>query len=147
MQDGVDHINVYSNGVTELGRWLSNFAHTPFDLPDDGPFGSVEGYWYWLGTRDDRLRVLHGFAAKKLGRQLRSDHDVESVPDFADKIRRAIDAKLKSDRRKLRCFAESMLPLRHYYVFGGVRKEAGYGWIIEHLEARRRLLKAAWKLA
>lgn len=29
--DGIDHINVYSKGKTELGKLLSNFARTPFE--------------------------------------------------------------------------------------------------------------------
>jgi hypothetical protein len=47
-EDGVTHINVYSRGNTELGRLLSNFAHTPFSHPEFGEFASVEGFWYWL---------------------------------------------------------------------------------------------------
>ena len=46
--DGITHINVYSKGKTTLGRWLTNFAHTPIDTID-GHFESIEGYWYWLG--------------------------------------------------------------------------------------------------
>lgn len=43
--DGIDHINVYSGGATELGRLLTNFAHTPFEN-EYGKFESVEGFWY-----------------------------------------------------------------------------------------------------
>ena len=44
-EDGITHVNVYSRGLTTLGRWLSNFAHCPIET-EDGPFASIEGYWY-----------------------------------------------------------------------------------------------------
>jgi hypothetical protein len=49
-KDGIDHINIYSRGKTEVGRQLSNFAHTPFTHKDYGYFNSVEGLWYYLIT-------------------------------------------------------------------------------------------------
>jgi hypothetical protein len=51
-EDGVTHINVYSRGNTELGRLLSNFAHTPFSHPEFGEFASVE-----CGCRVDQSLV------------------------------------------------------------------------------------------
>jgi hypothetical protein len=42
--DGITHINIYSKGKTELGRWLSNFTYHPIET-EDGKFDSVEGYW------------------------------------------------------------------------------------------------------
>lgn len=52
--DGIDHINVYSQGKTKLGRLLSNFANTPFEIPGLGRFQSVESYWYY-GSREKRI--------------------------------------------------------------------------------------------
>lgn len=51
--DGVNHINIYSNGKTEAGRKASNFYDDgiPFDTPD-GKFLSLEGYYHWLRIRD-----------------------------------------------------------------------------------------------
>jgi hypothetical protein len=46
-QDGINHINIYSKGKTELGRLLTNFARTPIETPF-GHFESGEGYWFWL---------------------------------------------------------------------------------------------------
>ena len=56
-EDGITHINICSKGKTELGRLLSNFAHTPFWLQGAGRFESVEGYWFWLGTEVDKAKV------------------------------------------------------------------------------------------
>lgn len=67
LEDGVDHINIFSKGQTPLGRFLSNFTHCPFQHPEFGAFNSIEGFWFWLGSRDDKLRQLHSFAAKKYG--------------------------------------------------------------------------------
>ena len=47
MNDGVDHINVYSKGATELGRFLTNMNNIPVNTKH-GRFQSVEGYWHWL---------------------------------------------------------------------------------------------------
>lgn len=66
--DGVTHINVYSRGETAVGRWLSNFTRCSLET-EDGNFESIEGYWYWLTTHDCELRELHGFLAKKVGRE------------------------------------------------------------------------------
>ena len=55
-QDGISHVNIYSQGKTELGRMLSNFYHYQV-ITKDGNFTSVEGYWYWLG----RLYRERGF--------------------------------------------------------------------------------------
>src|SRR5574342_342059 len=89
--DGVTHINIYSKGKTELGRWLSNFTEASIET-EDGHFASIEGYWYWLSTKDDALREMVGNAAKKYGRAMRGKDWVETE-EFRGKIRRALDVK------------------------------------------------------
>jgi len=117
--DGITHVNVYSKGKTELGRLLSNFARTPFELKDHGKFESVEGYWYWLGCKNDRLRTLSGFAAKQQGRLLKAA-DWNNEPEFKACIQRAIKAKLEAHPRINELLKANSLPLVHYYVFGSV---------------------------
>lgn len=137
--DGIDHVNIYSQGKTELGNWLSNFSYSPINIPEHGLFKSIEGYWYWLGTKDDSLRYLIGYQAKKKGKKLKC---IEICNDeFIGFIKKAIDIKIKSDTRMMEQLIISELPFTHYYVFGGVKREAGYEWIVEHIEDRRRLLK------
>lgn len=140
-KDGVTHINIYSQAETELGIWLSNFTYSPITIPNDGEFNSIEGYWYWLFSKDDRLRSLVGFAAKSLGRSLVVGYEKNVDEDFKDKIRLAIDIKLKSNKEKMKEFYESSLPFCHYYSYDGKKKDARYEWIIEHIEDRRSLLK------
>ena len=136
--DGIHHINIYSKGKTDIGRWLTNFAYCPIQT-ENGWFNSIEGYWYWLTTLNDRLRELHGFSAKKLGKESEKITEMsDSV--FKDKICKAIDLKLKANPKWV---AEQVnLPLKHYYDYGGKRVEKQeYNWITEHIQKRINQLK------
>jgi predicted NAD-dependent protein-ADP-ribosyltransferase YbiA (DUF1768 family) len=65
LQDGVNCINVFSRGETELGRQLSNFAHFPFEFEGE-KFQSVEGWYYWFSRgQEPIMKFLHGSEAKK----------------------------------------------------------------------------------
>jgi len=139
-EDGVTHINVYSKAKTEIGRWLSNFAYSPFNI-DGHTFLGVEGYWYYLTTGDISLKNHYGYKAKEEGRKREKTAEIDE-----DKIRQALDIKLKTYPDKMREFAETSLPLTHYYEYGGKRVDAEYFWIIEHLELRRKQLKDYYKL-
>jgi hypothetical protein len=145
--DGITHINVYSRGKTLLGQQLSNFSHHPIVLPEHGGFNSVEGFWYWLTRRDDRLRLLSGYDAKKLGRSLpvRRPYLAEEFPMFMEEICSALDAKLRTHRELRLEFARSRLPFVHYYV---ERSDEGFKmsmsegsiFLMEHYERRRQQL-------
>jgi hypothetical protein len=139
--DGVDHINIYSNGVTELGRFLSNFAFAPIQTAD-GPFNSIEGYWYWIGCKHpnrDRLRKAFGSNAKFLGRQLGAPDWIEDEA-FKQKIKAAIEIKLQANPKFLAELRSCALPLEHYYVVGGKRFEVPKAkWVVEFLESFREI--------
>jgi hypothetical protein len=130
--DGIEHINVYSKGKTLLGRLLSNFAHTPFDLADHGHFASVEGYWYWLGCRNEALRSCVGFEAKKIGRASRGA-DWNDTPDFKSCILRALAAKRAAHPRINALLIANTLPFEHYYVFGDkvYNEKAKAQWMLD----------------
>ena len=139
-EDGITHINVYSKGKTELGVALSNFTYAPFIHPEDGEFNYVEGYWYWLGCKDDRLRKLCGYKAKELGRELRAK-DWREDEETKRKVRLALDAKIKQDPLLQRLLKESSLPFEHYYVYGDKLVEVKKGrWVLEHIELIRKNL-------
>lgn len=114
IEDGVTHINIYSKGQTALGRLLSNFAHTPFTIPE-GTFQSVEGYWYWILTKDERLKDKVGYAAKKLGKSLLKVEDQVTE----DQLRIAYKAKLEQTSGLREMLENNKLPLVHYYVQNG----------------------------
>jgi hypothetical protein len=62
-------LNVWSQSDEEIGRLLSNFAHTPFDL-DGVAYASVEGFYVSIliqssVSRRDKVRRLWGVRAKQ----------------------------------------------------------------------------------
>ena len=140
-KDGVDHINVYSKGATELGRLLSNFAHTPFNHALYGHFESVEGFWYWAktGCQYDEFRDLYGFMAKKTGQQYDAVHN----PNFEEDVKSALVAKVEQNPQIQELMQDSTLPLYHYYNYGGkvVDQTHKYGWQLQILEELRAVAK------
>lgn len=144
MTDGIDHVNIYSKGTTQLGRALSNFSdHRITTL--DGEFASLEGYWYWLGcthARREELRHAVGWAAKALGRELRSPDWVHGA-DFKLRIVNAMVTKLILHPFIRHELQVSALPFRHYYVYGDKVVEPTEGkWIVETWEHLRRLVRS-----
>ncbi|WYN05134.1 hypothetical protein ISREJYDI_CDS0173 [Pseudomonas phage UNO-G1W1] len=145
-RDGIDHINVYSKGATELGRLLTNFAHTPFEHPVRGRFESMEGYWYYVATGEqhEELRHVHGAQAKALGKTFEK---VERE-NFEVAIRTGIRSKLIHNPKILCMLLDNELPLAHYYVFGSRVKHAGYEWINEYyMEIRESCLIRGYRPA
>jgi hypothetical protein len=136
--DGITHINVYSKGKTELGRFLSNFADCNV-MTEDGPFRTIEGYWYWLSVSKedpwrDKLRLTSGWDSKKLGRELRGN-DWLKTQSFKDKIRKAIFIKIVSNQAMLEQFVVTKLPFTHYYIYGNkIMDVPEAGWIMEFIE-------------
>lgn len=149
--DAIDHINVYSKGHTELGRMLSNFYLSPFSC-EDGYFHSIEGYWYWLLCDEnvegrDELKILHGFKAKKLGRELcgKDYHHKKNVA-FEKKIKKAFLFKIMQNEDIKEAFVKSELPFVHYYVYGGkVVYDGKSDWLIEYIKKARSALKKITK--
>lgn len=137
--DGRTHLNIYSDGKTKLGRDLSNFTFAPFRHPDHGVFNSIEGYWYWLRSQDDRLRNLYGVEAKQLGRGL-ARVKTYKPEEFQHLIKLALDAKLRHHPDMMKALVSSSLPMTHYYVMGPERKVIYPDdslWIIDHFHLIR----------
>ena len=113
--DGINCINIYSKGVTELGRLLSNFARIPIH-GNGHTFASVEAWWYWYttGKVHHHLKNLHGFKAKEEGRKL------QKVQSVTPEIFRQI-AVLKLDQNVWlkEMFKANTLPFVHFYEYGG----------------------------
>lgn len=154
--DGIEHLNIYSRAKTRLGRDLSHFAHTPIEIPEDGCFESVEGYWYWLSCHDDALRRCHGHQAKRMGRERRKSNDSLMLNDdrkviippfdFKAKIMQANRIKIDSHPDIKDRLMSSTLPLVHYYVmqrFGQqfVQDKGNDNWIWNDIAKYRSELK------
>ena len=142
-EDGTTHINVYSKGATLLGRLLSNFARTPVLLPEHGYFASIEGYWYWLQVRDDKLRHVSGWPAKKLGRSIRGSRLITTLPpDFQERIKIALRCKIQQHAalQKLLRGTPQYMPFMHYYVYNGIAVDRTQEsqWMLDIFEQWRR---------
>ena len=147
-QDGTTHINIYSKGHTEIGKFLSNFTAVPIETLDDGDFASIEGYWYWLTTdpdepRRDELRRLSGFAAKKIGRELRAA-DWRKDAEFVKKITYAIEFKVTNNANVCGALLDTGdLPLVHYYDYNSKIVEPQDGkWVIDWMYVLRDRIRA-----
>lgn len=148
--DGLTHINVYSKARTELGRLLSNFAHTPVNTPQNGKFASIEGYWYWLlaprdSTDKEALRTLSGFQAKDKGREVVGKDWPDANDDlFKFQIYQALIAKVVQTKGLEEKLIQSSLPFTHYYAYNGKVIDVG-GWFVEAWEQIRSDLKERHK--
>lgn len=143
--DGVNHINIYTRGKTELGRMLSNLADVSIDHPVYGYFRSLEAFYYWLSTgkRHNELCKMDGFAAKKTGSTLTSVFNASFQNEFAYGL--YLKATQNHGLRKL--LMESTLPFTHYYWYGTppnlpkiVRRDE-HDWQVEEWEAIRERIK------
>ena len=79
--DGDTHINIYSKGQTELGKWLSNFTFHPIKI-DGIVFKSIETYWYYLLTDDVQILDTFGYKSKELGKEIMKKKNLPNYYDF-----------------------------------------------------------------
>lgn len=139
--DGISHINIYSQGKTELGKMLSNFYHFKIET-DDGTFQSVEGYWHWLGIEDceekEILRNVYGYNAKKTGNELKKKYNKRFDENFEKKILHAIWYKVRRNSNMFKNFI-AVLPFEHYYNFSGkiVDVKDKYKWMVDGIDKMR----------
>lgn len=114
--DGVDFFNIFSGGKTRLGRLATHFANTPIDHPRFGWFKSLEGLYYWLiaEVKDESLRRLDGWEAKKHGRTLPAVH-VDNLIELMDEANRL---KVEQHPELKELLRNSTLPFKHFYYYG-----------------------------
>lgn len=143
--DGVTLINIYSRGLTELGRGLTHFAYAPFTHPAYGRFNCMEGFWHWFKSveRDDRLRVMSGREALSFGRTQTVKYDA----DFNKVIMEANLHKINQHLRLKKMLIESTLPFDHYYFYGKdgdqiIIRPPCQKWLCEGFEEIRKNLIA-----
>ena len=140
-EDGISHINIYTKGMTRLGRLLTNLADIQVDHPTYGTFRTAEGLWYYLktGKMHENLRALTGFQAKEFGKTL----EVVFNQHFQKEFKEGLYAKITSHPELLSLFKSSTLPFTHYYVYGKDNKQIvvipkGTQWMIDYFEELRR---------
>jgi hypothetical protein len=120
-------LNVWSMSDEDIGRKMSNFAHTPFAI-DGVEFASVEAFYVWLmlstcGSehKRDKVRKFYGLHAKRMAPKARPElicYRGETMapgsgPHLA-LIKRALRAKLEAHLDIARDFAAtSPRPIVH----------------------------------
>jgi len=122
LNEGKDHINIYSKSIVPLGRALSNFAHIPFAHPEHGLFQSVEGFYYWLltGKKYHKLKDGWGLDVKKMGQALPVAVKIDNK--FKEQIQYAIGLKVLQNQNLKDLILHSTLIFTHYYYFGDINK-------------------------
>lgn len=142
-EDGVDHINIWDHGKTELGKLLAlstplNFRHSRFNR-----FNTIEGFWNYIRSveRDDRLR-------KFVGKPLRlciSNLTFRHVTNFKAIIMDANWQKIKQYPELAEAVKESTLPFDSYFIYrrqDGVPERPQFVyWLIEGFNEIRNALK------
>ncbi len=135
LEDGTKHINISHQAKTPLGRMLSPPFESKFELPDDGSFRSVGGYWHWLlFGPEEGFREVSGEEVFLRGK---FDDAVSQAQtrEFQEKILRATWHKIRQNDNIFWRFQGNILPYRRYYVTEGkVVYPLDRKWMCEGIE-------------
>lgn len=151
--DGIDHINIYTKGKTQLGRDLTNLSNIGFTFPEYGTFKSMEGFWYYFltGCKYEKFKGMSGFDSKKLGKTLTKERvDKEGLSEEQKEVlREGIRCKLRQNKGLLNNLIDSTLPFSHYYYYGDISNPKviylpQFDWILEEI-ARIRDICKEWR--
>lgn len=141
VKDGVDHINIWEKGNTELGKVLSPSVTIPFNHGLFGHFETMEGFWHYIHSaeRDDRIRNMSGTSLKNFARKLSPTR----VKHFKALIIDANYQKIKKYKQVVESLKESSLPFDAYYTNNvGLRIRHNYSvWLCAGFEEIRKALK------
>lgn len=140
--DGVDHINLWEEGETELGRILSHRCELVFDHSHLGRFKTMEALDKYVMSRDrdDRIRNLTGPALKKHTANIVN----APVTNFRAIIMDSNWQRVKQYPDLANVMKDSTLPFDVYYILrtSGMRvRPTRYQWLIAGFEEIRRALK------
>lgn len=135
--DGVDHINIWESGDTNLGKALSSFTALPFEHDEYGSFVSIEGFWHYIRSvsKDDNLRLLSGHNARTFGRTLESSNVKDIYFIMAD----ANWQKIRSYPALIKEIKDLRMPFDSYYLEEDKDKVKP-----KHMRIRARSLNAKW---
>ncbi len=114
--DGINHINIYNEGATELGTLLSLETKLRFVHPVLGPFSHMTGYWTYVKSNSHRnaYRVKDPKTCLFLARR---DNDInQQVTNFKAIIVAGLYYKVLASKELKEMLAESTLPFEMYYV-------------------------------
>lgn len=134
LEDGTKHINISYQAKTPLGRMLSPPYTAGFELPDDGYFLSVGGYWRWLVfDKEESHRTISGEEVFLSG-SFDSAADIVKTQEFKEKILRATWHKIRQNHKIFWRFEDNVLSFERYYVYEDrVYKPSDAEWLCDGL--------------
>jgi hypothetical protein len=141
--DGVNHINIYEGGATELGKALTHSIHIGFVHQVFGRFGSIETFWHYIRSveRDDRMRNMPHNKLLKFSEKLQT----QRIPNFYALIMQANYDKINQTPEILNAMRDSSLPFDYYYMYkrkDGIRIRRTFAhWVVPGFEEIRKALK------
>lgn len=138
VNDGIDHLNIYSKAKTDLGQFLSNFYNF-YQETNHGFFCSLEGYWQFLKSRNDIFRNMKGLEAKEYSKKnkIKGTLSEEDQKHFKD----ACTCKLFANPYYLNQFISSKLNFTHYYVMNENVVDTPHTWLVSYWEGLRVTLQ------
>ena len=117
-KDGIEHINVHSEGRTIVGRMLDNLAYMPFDHPQFGQFNSIEGFYWWYisGQKHEYLRYVYNDKARKAAAEFKREKNLGEMDK--EQFRIAVQCKIAQSPFLQEQLQICYLPLVAYTVYG-----------------------------
>lgn len=143
-EDGVEHINIFRQGKTEIGRML-DFDHVQtFEHPQLGSFRSMYSLWYFLKAKitDDRLRKMVASETRRHVHEhcggLRKE-----VPNFRGVVMHSAYLRIKANKKLTALMVNSSLPFDCYRTMpSGIRERLDMAyWVASAYEEIRTALK------
>lgn len=140
--DGIDHINIWYQGETDLGACLSFDSLIPFTHSIFGGFSTFTGFWHYIKTteRDDLLRGMWGRKLDEYSRTLTRC----LVPNFKAIILDSNWQRIQQHPALVEATIESTLPFDIYSINPEThlwKRAPYYNWLIAGIEETRKALK------
>jgi hypothetical protein len=142
-EDGIDHLNIWNKGSTNLGQFLDQRTQAQFVHNVLGRFCSIETFWKYVlsAERCDEIRSLSGRRLRNFERKLTR----AEVFNFREIIMDANWQKLQQYPQWADALRDCELKLECYYVYkreDGVRIRPDCGpWLILGFDEIRTALR------
>jgi hypothetical protein len=142
LEDGVDHINIWSSATTDMGSVLDHAGPLPLNHSVFGYFDTMTAFWYYIQSeeRDDRIRGMQPLAAYRFGKMMTS----RRVINFRAIIADSNWQRIKSKPLLIKMLEQSDLPFDAYRVNNetGLRtRPPFFGWLLWSFEEIRKAIK------
>lgn len=113
-EDGVDHINIWEEGATDLGQVMSHSSPIELNHSLFGRFSNMQAFWNYIQSveRDDRIRALTGRNLRQFSQKLTP----AKVVNFRAIIMDSNYQRAKQYPLIVKELVESSLPFDCYYL-------------------------------